>query len=75
MRIVEPFLSENASLTTYFLRIKAKPLDEIKQNTYLCVILHVKHKQLPIFSVLTFWVKSEMVVKIANMFDDITGLW
>ena len=38
-------LSENASLTTYFVRIKAKPLDEIKKNTYLCVILHVKHKQ------------------------------
>ena len=29
---------------------KAKPVDKIKQRTYLCVILPVKHKQLPILS-------------------------
>ena len=28
--------------------IKAKPVDKMKQSTYLCVILLVKHKKLPI---------------------------
>ena len=31
---------------------KAKPVDKMKQSAYLCVILHVKHKTLPILSVL-----------------------
>ena len=29
------------------------PVDKMKQSTYLCDIVHVKHKGLPIFSVLT----------------------
>ena len=35
--------------------VKAKPVDKMKQSTYLCVILHVKHKKLPILSVLTWF--------------------
>ena len=65
-------MSENASLTTYFLRIKAKPLDEIKENTYLCVILHVKHKQLPIFSVLTWFI---ILGKIRDGGEDCEHVW
>ena len=30
-------------------------MDEIKQNTYLSVILHVKHKKLPILTVSTLF--------------------
>ena len=33
--------------------IKVKLVDKMKQNTYLCVILHVKHKKLPILAVFT----------------------
>ena len=29
------------------------PVGEMTQSTYLCVILHVKHKKLPILSVFT----------------------
>ena len=35
--------------------VKAKPVDKMKQSTYLCVILHVKPKKLPILSVLTWF--------------------
>ena len=30
-------------------------MDKIKQNTYLSVVLHVKHKQLPILTVFTLF--------------------
>ena len=46
------------------------------ESTYLCVILHVKHRKIPIFSDyflnlpgIQLWVKSNM----ANMFGDVTG--
>ena len=32
----------------FFLMIKTKPLDKMKQSTNLRVILYVKHKKLPI---------------------------
>ena len=32
---------------------KVKLVDKMKQSTYLCVILHVKHKKLPIFTLFT----------------------
>ena len=34
--------------------INAKPVDKMRQPTCLCVILHVKHKKLPILSVTWF---------------------
>ena len=33
--------------------IKVNLADKMKQSTYLCVILHVKHKKLPIFTLFT----------------------
>ena len=33
--------------------IKVNLVDKMKQSTYLCVILHVKHKKLPIFTLFT----------------------
>ena len=33
--------------------IKVNLVDKMKQSTYLCVILHVKHKNLPIFTLFT----------------------
>ena len=35
---------------TFFFKVKL--VDEMKQSTYLCVILHVKHKNLPILAFL-----------------------
>ena len=32
---------------------KVKLVDKMKQSTYLCVILHVKHKKLPILAFFT----------------------
>lgn len=39
-----------------FFNYKSKASRWDKSNTCLCVILHVKHKQLPIFSVLTWFI-------------------
>ena len=41
----------------------------MKQSTYLCVILHVKHKKLPILAVFFF-----LISKMSTMFGDVTGL-
>ena len=36
-----------------FSTIKVKLVDELMQNVYLCVILHVKHKKVPFIAILT----------------------
>ena len=53
--------------------IKVKLVDKMKQSTYLCVILHVKHKKLPFLVVFTRFL---IVVKIqdGDPVCDVTGL-
>ena len=49
------------------------PVGKMTQSTYLCVILHVKHKSYQFFLFLGdfyFWVKSKM----ATIFGDVKGL-
>ena len=53
------------------LKIKVKLVDKIKQSTYLCVILHAKHKKLPILAVFFFF---SLISKMSTMFSDVTGL-
>ena len=38
-----------------FSTIKVKLVDELMQNVYLCVILHVKHKKVPFIAILTWF--------------------
>ena len=58
--------------------IKVKLVDQMMQNAYSCVILHVKHKKLPFVAILTwflwFLVKSKMANKMATFVGDLTGL-
>ena len=42
----------------------------MKQSTYLFVILHAKHKKLPILAVFFF----PLISKMSTMFSDVTGL-
>ena len=53
--------------------IKVKLVDKMRQNTYLCVILHVKHKKLPFLAVFTRFL---IVVEIqdGDPVCDVTGL-
>ena len=55
--------------------VKAKPVDKMKQSTYLCVILLVKHKKLLILSVLTWFLILGKIQDGAQEGDlgDVTG--
>ena len=53
------------------------PVGRMTQSTYLCVILHVKHKKLPILSVFKRFLvlgKSNMAAQMATIFGDVIGL-
>ena len=53
--------------------IKVKLVDKMKQNTYLCVILHVKHKKLPFLAVFTRFLTLGKI-QDGDHVCDVTGL-
>ena len=54
-------LSENARFFKFLSTIEVRLVDKMKRSTYSCVILHVKHKTLPILAVFTrFLIISEI---------------
>ena len=53
--------------------IKVKLVDKMKQNTYLCVILHVKHKKLPFLAVFTRFL-TEGKIQDGDHVCDVTGI-
>ena len=54
------------------LKDKGKLVDKMKQSTYLRVILHAKHKKLPVLAVFFFF--FFLISKMSTMFGDVTGL-
>ena len=65
------------SFNMFQLENQITPVGKMTQSTYLCVILHVKHKNYEFFLLLRdfhFWIKSKMAAKMATIFGDVTGL-
>ena len=57
--------------------MKVNLVAKIMQNTYLCLIFHVKLKILPFLAVLTWFPilgKTKMAAKMATIVGDVTGL-
>ena len=48
-------LSENARFFKFLSTREVNLVDKVKRSTYLCVILHVKHKKLPILAVFAWF--------------------
>ena len=67
------FIAWNVFTTS--VRIKVKLVDKMMQSTYLRVILHFKHKKLPIHAVFTwFLILGKKITAQMATFGDVTGL-